>query len=141
MGDLLDGETDVALDRLGVVDDTDLPLRIRDVRARQLPPDEAAQDAVQLVEALGRGRGVVDTGGEGPLGDVDELADAKGDVLAHLPLRGEPDMAVEGVTGGLVELRDAPDAEHVLALGEELPDRAIDRHHGVVFTSDLTRAG
>ena len=56
---------------------------VADVGARRPALDEHPQDPVQLVEDLHGRRRVVDARGQGPLGDVDELTDPEGGVLAE----------------------------------------------------------
>jgi hypothetical protein len=88
---------------------------------------------VQLVDCLdGRG-GVVDAGGEGALGDVDELAEAEGGVLLEGPLRADADRAQQGLHGQLRGL--APDLEERAAMGDEVA------HHGHQREGDARLAG
>jgi hypothetical protein len=75
---------------------------------------------VELVDRLQGGGRVVDAGGEGPVGDVGELAEAEGHVLLHGPLPAELDGGDQALV--LRSVGPAEDLEQRRAGGHEVAD-------------------
>ena len=130
VGDLVQREVQQAREGRRRVED---PHRARPVDQVGRPVGSGAghpQDAVQLVEHLHGRRGVVDAGGQGPLGDVDQLADAELGVLLHRALLAEPEGGTNLVHDAVTRQGAVDDGE-LLAPVADLPGPGAQLDDGV----------